>query len=248
MTEWFEDEAHWRDSAHVAFNSAKLAAGAADVERVVELARFQGGAVLDLCCGPGRLTVPLAAKGYEVTGVDLTECLLAQGQARAAEAGVSITWTRQDMRHYVQRKSFGLAICLYVSFGYFEDRADDRRVLRNVFESLVPGGAFVLECAGKESLALQFQTHTGFETADGATVFMRRRLCDDWNRTVNEWLVVEGAKVRKFWYALNLYSGQEIKTQLLEAGFASVSLHGNLAGDPYDHEATTLIAVARKAP
>jgi len=246
MAEWFEDEATWRETARISFSPAKIAAGRDEAERLIALADFRGGAVLDLCCGPGRHAIPLAAKGYEVTGVDLTRCLLEQAEARAQAAGVAVTFVQEDMRRFVDPERFSLAICLYVSFGYFEDRADDRLVLSNVFRSLEPGGTFILECAGKESLALRFQAFSGFEV-DGRSVFMRRRLADDFCRTHNETILIDGEAVHTYAYSLNLYSGQEIRQLLSAAGFSAVSLHGNLAGDPYDDRATTLIAVARKA-
>ena len=246
MGEWFEDEEHWRDSFELTFNPVRLAAGEGDVDQIIALTGCQDGAVLDLCCGPGRLTIPLAARGYDVTGVDLTECLLDKARARALEADVRVRWVREDMRRFVEPDRFTLALCLHVSFGYFEDRAEDVVVLRNLLEGLAPGGTLVLECAGKESLALHFASFTGWRNEVGTTVFMRRRIVGDWNRTENELFVVEQELPRWFPYTLNLYSGQEIKQHLLDVGFSDVELYGDLAGNPYDHTATTLLAVARK--
>ena len=52
--------------------------------------------------------------------------------------------------------AFDLALNVFTSFGYFEDQAENRRVLENIFASLKPGGAFVFDHLGKEVLASQF--------------------------------------------------------------------------------------------
>jgi SAM-dependent methyltransferase len=245
MTEWFEDESIWRDSFEYSFDSEILKAGEQEAEKILKLADFQGGAILDLACGPGRHSIPLAAKGYQVTGVDLTKCLLEKAAAAAQKAGVQVEWVQEDMRRYVRPDAFSLAICMYNSFGYFEDREDDFVTVTKVYENLKPGGAFVLECAGKEPLAGRFQSYTGFKKPDGQQVFMTREILADWTRTKNETLVIRGDRVQRFPYLLNLYSGQELKELFKRAGF-DVSVYGSLDGAPYDNEAWNLFAVGRK--
>src|SRR5690348_10402625 len=49
-----------------------------DAQRYEELARTTGGPVLELCCGTGRIAIPIAKMGYEVTGVDISAGILEQ--------------------------------------------------------------------------------------------------------------------------------------------------------------------------
>ena len=245
MAEWFEDESIWRDSFEYSFDSATLKAGEQEAEKILKLADFQEGAILDLACGPGRHSIPLAAKGYQVTGVDLTKCLIEKAKAAAQKAGVQVEWIQEDMRSYVRPNAFSLAICMYNSWGYFEDREDDFVTANKVYESLKPGGVFVLECAGKEPLAGRCQSYTGFTKPDGVRVFMTREILGDWTRTKNETLVIRGDRVQRFPYVLNLYSGQELKDLFKRAGF-EVSVYGSLDGVPYDDKAKNLFAVGRK--
>jgi ubiquinone/menaquinone biosynthesis C-methylase UbiE len=245
MAQWFEDESIWRDSYDISFNSAVLNAADQEVEKILRLADFKGGDILDLACGPGRHAIPLSAKGHKVTGVDLTKWLLEKAETAAEKAGVQVEWIQEDMRRYVRPNTYSLAICMYNSLGYFQDREDDFVTVANVFESLKAGGAFVLECAGKEPLARTFQSFTGHQTPEGVQVFMTRKLLDDWSRTENTSVVVRGDRVQRFRYVLNLYSGRELKELLGRAGFKT-SVYGNLDGAPYDQNASNLFAVARK--
>ena len=72
---------------------------AREVEGIVDLLSLPPGSqILDLCCGHGRIAIPLALAGYRMTGLDLSELFLERAQADAAAAGVSIDWLHGDMR------------------------------------------------------------------------------------------------------------------------------------------------------
>jgi hypothetical protein len=70
---------------------------------------------------------------------------------------------------------------------------------------------------------------------------------DDWCRVSVEWLLIQNDTVRRLGFRHWLYSGRELKEMLRAAGFAEVTLFGNLDGIAYGPEAERLIAVARKA-
>ena len=54
--------------------------------------------ILELCCGTGRLTLPIAKDGYNICGVDYTSSMLEQAKAKASEAGVEINFIKADIR------------------------------------------------------------------------------------------------------------------------------------------------------
>ena len=202
--------------------------------------------ILDLCCGPGRFAVPLARRGFRVTGVDRTTFFLDKAKERAAAENVAVEWVQEDMRTFVQPSAFDLAISMFTSFGYFDDKAEDLTVLRNVHESLRPGGALVMDVVGKERLARTFQPATSSKHADGSVVIDRREVLDDWTRVRMEWTIIKGNAVRVFTIHHTVYSGQELKDRLTAVGFGDVRLYGSIDGAPYGREADRLIAVARK--
>lgn len=101
--------------------------------------------------------------------------------------------------------------------------------------------------AGKEWLARHFQPTRATDLADGGVLIDRCRVVDDWTRVENEWILIRDGRARTFHLRLSVYSGQELKDRLLQAGFARVDLFGNLDGAPYDREASRLVVVARVA-
>lgn len=65
---------------------------------LLPLARWMGGPILDLACGTGRTTLPLAQAGFEVIGVDMSEPMLARAREKAHELGLAVDFQLQDCR------------------------------------------------------------------------------------------------------------------------------------------------------
>src|SRR5262245_31386656 len=244
--EWFDDDSFWIDQYPSMFSDQRFTEAADQVERLVQLVHPQGLEVLDLGCGPGRLAIPLARKGFRVTGVDRTAFLLEKARMRAEAAQVTIDWVQQDMRDFVRPAAFDLTISMFTSFGYFADRRDDLTVLRNILRSLKPDGACVIDVLGKERAARMLQPATAETLPDGAILVKRCQVLDDWTRARTELIVIREGMTRTFTFDVTLYSGQELRDRLESVGFSDVKLYGNLRGDEYGFDAERLIAVARK--
>ena len=148
--EWFDDDTFWRDLYPYMFSDKRFADAAAQAGKVIKLAKPNGKSILDLCCGPGRWAIPLAQKGFFVTGVDRTRFLLRVARTRAKAAKVKIDWVRADMRDFRQLGSFDLVLSMLTSFGYFDHKDENRMVLRNMFANLKAGGVCLIDLAGKE--------------------------------------------------------------------------------------------------
>jgi SAM-dependent methyltransferase len=244
--EWFDDDAFWRELYPFLFTRERLAAGDEHAEQALHLARPRGRVALDLACGPGRCSIALARRGFTVTGVDRTRLLLDRARARARRAGVSVEWVQADMRDFVREQAFDLALSMFTSFGYFDDKEDDLVVLHKVLASLKPGGVLLMELVGKESLAGIFQPTTMTTIPDGSRLVQSHEIFDDWTRIRNEWVLVRKGRTRTFRFHHTVYSGQELKDRLLAAGFEGIRLYGNLEGHPYGRESDRLVAVARR--
>jgi SAM-dependent methyltransferase len=244
--EWFDDDSFWSDLYPFLFTKERLAAGDEHVEKALGLARPRGRKALDLACGPGRCSIALARRGFTVTGVDRTKLLLDRARRRARRAGVPVEWVRADMRDFVREEAFDLALSMFTSFGYFDEKEEDLQVLRNVLSSLRPGGVFFMELVGKESLAGVFQPTTMDTLPDGSRLVQGHEIVDDWTRIRNEWVLIRKGRTKTFRFHHTIYSGQELKDRLLAAGFERVRLYGSLEGHPYGRGSDRLVAVARR--
>ena len=244
--EWFDEDAFWRETFPFIFAEKRLALADEMVDKALRLTRLEGKAALDLCCGPGRFSIALAQRGLSVTGVDRTKYLLDKARERARGARVKVEWIQKDMRDFVRREAYDFVLSMFSSFGYFDVRGEDAIVLGNMFESLRPGGALLIDLFGKETLAKSFQSALTETLPDGTMLVQQPKITDDWTRIVSEWTVIRKGRARKYTLRLNLYSGHELRQAMERAGFADVKLYGNLEGDAYGINATRLIAVGRK--
>lgn len=246
MTEWFENETFWEELFPFLFPDTRWAAAEEEVEKLLRLVSFRGSTVLDLACGPGRHSMVLAKKGYRVTGVDRSRYLLLRARTRGQEAGVDVEWVKEDMRDFVRPDAFNLVLNMFSSFGYFQEKEDNFRVLQNVWRSLRAGGICVLDMMGKERVARQIQPTISHEVSDGSLLIERPKIIDDWTRVQNEWILIKGDRARHFLFRHGIYSGQELRELLHEAGFSEVKLYGDLDGNEYGFEASRLVAACRK--
>jgi len=182
-----------------------------------------------------------------VTGVDRTVFFLERARARATEAQVAVEFVLEDMRRFSRPAGFDLIVNIFTSFGYFDDKADDLRVLELVRENLRPRGVFLLEMVSKERVARSFQATTSTELPNGDVLFERHEIVDDWTRIRNRWTLIRAGHTRTFEFTHRIYSGQEMKDLLASAGLVDGRIYGDLDGHPYGFDAQRLIAVARKS-
>ena len=247
VKEWFDNEALWRETYLHVFPESRMAIAPETVDKVLKLTGVQGKSALDLCCGTGRCSLALANLGFSVTGVDRTKFFLDKARAKARAAHLKIEWIRKDMRDFVRPDSFDLALSMFTSFGYFDNRGEDAMVIANVFKSLRRGSAFVMDVMGKEITAKVFRDSSIETLPDGATLVEKRRVIDDWTRIANEWTIIRKGRVMRFEFNLNVYSGQELRELFERAGFVDVKLYGNMDGAPYGYTANRLIVVGWKS-
>jgi ubiquinone/menaquinone biosynthesis C-methylase UbiE len=121
---------------------------AGDVEFYATLAKDSGGRVLELACGTGRVTLALAERGLDVTGVDISEGMLAMARRKAAESSAAVrnrlTLVHQDMTRLDLPGRFGFAFVPFRSFQHLLTIDLQRQSLTAIERHLEPGGRLAL--------------------------------------------------------------------------------------------------------
>ncbi len=152
-TEWWKDFFSglaldlWRQ----AVTEEQTSAEAAFIERAIELP--PKSKVLDVPSGNGRLSLALAARGYQLTGVDLAVPFLEEARSHAAERGLIIVFEERDMRDLPWQAFFDGAFCFGNSFGYLDDRGNVD-FLKAVSGTLKPQARFILDASSCAELQL----------------------------------------------------------------------------------------------
>ncbi len=244
--EWFDDADFWTLLYPYMFSEKRFSDAAEKVDRIIDLVKPAGFDLLDLCCGPGRFAVPFAQQEYSVTGVDKTDLFLDKARERAEKAHVTVEWVKSDMRDFVRPESFDVVLNMFTSFGYFSDRADDLKVMKNIYKSLRPHGTCLFDLAGKEVLAMRFEESIAETMPDGTIVIQKNEITGDWEYSCNQWILIQNGKAKTKTFCVRLYSAQELKQLMRKAGFSTIRIYGSLAGTPYGINAKRLIACATK--
>lgn len=102
----------------------------------------QNSRILDLACGKGRHSVYLNGKGFEVTGIDLSEESIEY--CRQFENS-RLSFFVHDMRHLFRVNDFDFVFNLFTSFGYFEKETENVAAIKNACLSLKKGGVLVID-------------------------------------------------------------------------------------------------------
>ena len=218
-----------------------------EVEEILGLLAVPpGSAVEDLGCGRGRHSIPLARRGYVVTGVDLSDKMLGIARARALREGVSVEWLREDMRVFRRPGAFDLCLSLFTSFGFFNDR-ENQRVLDNVGVNLKEGGILLLDLrnAGKGLSRLGDWDQT-IEVPSG-TLWMSVRFNRRTMRATAEHVLTrqDGIRISSA-FDVRVYSMDELGMMLGKAGMRVKNFFGSLSGDPFTDESGRMVIVSSK--
>ena len=133
-----------------------------------------GSRILDVPCGQGRHAHLLAEAGYEVDGLDYSEHLLTIARKRGT--GRNLRYTRGDMRRLPPRwnQRFDAVVNLFTSFGFFDNPADDARVITEFARVLRPGGILLWHGGSRDGVMARFLARDWWNTTDGTMIAHER--------------------------------------------------------------------------
>lgn len=241
MAEWYEKS--FGSDYLLVYKHRDLQGAYNEVRSMMEWLELpEGSEVLDLCCGMGRHSLVLTDFGFKVTGVDLSEALLAE--ARRKDAAGEVRWVRGDMREVPLADTFDAVVNLFTSFGYFEDDAENVRVLHEIKRLLKPGGSFIIDYLNPPYVKAHLVPES--ERTDGSVLIREQRRIE--NGFVKKQIVLsEGGAERTYEERVKLYDRERFEALLKEAGLAADRLYGGYDASPYEPEASPrMIFVGRK--
>jgi 2-polyprenyl-3-methyl-5-hydroxy-6-metoxy-1,4-benzoquinol methylase len=212
------------------------------IEKSVPLRK--GQMILDLACGFGRHSVPLARMGYSVTGYDQSEDYIAAAREEAGKAGVDITFQRMDMRSLDEHEAFDVVLSMSTALAFYSDEVN-LDILRRVFQALKPGGRFLFDQANIFRIARIFgegkldgtnrlsdgRTHTMRSTFDAETCVASRRS------------ILDGEESG---WDLRYYTLPEFRTLAAGLGFRSLRAFGDYGDVPYCADSERMIVLLGK--
>jgi SAM-dependent methyltransferase len=240
--EWF---AEWFDTPyyHILYKHRDHLEAEKFITRLCSFLKLDPNSnLLDLACGKGRHALMLNKLGYQVLGADLSPQSIAEASRFSNDR---LQFTVHDMRDPIENKKFNCIFNLFTSFGYFNSKTDNLKVLESIHSMLLPNGLLVIDfmnaekvirtLVGKENKTIDGVSFDIERHADGQHIFKDIRFTDQ-GHSFHYTERVQSLKLLDF------------KELLEEAGFNILHTFGDFelnAFDAFNSDRLIIIAARR---
>jgi len=230
---WFED---WFDSPlyeklYANRDEKEARQLIALLEKTLNLGNCSG--ILDLGCGRGRHAINLARRGYQVTGIDLSEAAIKTARAKAKREDLkNIRFLVRDMRRPLP-ETFDAIVNLFTTFGYFERDSENTEVLDSIVQMLEPGGIFVLDYMNSERVKKSYKPNDRGRFRD--IEYTVTRYIE--NRAIIKDIEFSGGPidgVRTYSEHVKLYDLEWFKREFAKRNLEIDHLYGDYLGSAFD--------------
>ena len=200
-----------------------------------------GSTLLDIGCGRGRHAAAFAARGLQVTGIDLSPESIAEARSTCPAARFDV----HDMREPFARGTFDAVVCLFTSIGYTPDRADDLRTLASAAVALRPGGKLVVDVLNGAIVRRELVEEER-QTEGGVRFTLQRRLEGD--TIIKDIHVDDQGCSHRFTERVHAWTAAELRALVVEAGLRIDALTGGPGNSPFDEATSERIVVWATKP
>jgi ubiquinone/menaquinone biosynthesis C-methylase UbiE len=231
--------------------------GKRDVPFWRRVALAADGPCLELGCGTGRVTFPLAREGVKIVGIDRSGEMLQRAvmRKRRLRKKQSIELVRGDIRHLpFPAKTFPLVIAPYGILQSLLREKDLAATLDAVHDVLAPGGMFGLELVADLPAWREYSNRVTLrgKRRNGARITLTESVRQDRKKKLTLFDQVyeerHGRKVttKRFTLTFRTLTVHQMAARLQKAGFEAITLLGDYQGSPWDLRAEAWILLAQK--
>ena len=205
----------------------------------------KGKSFLDCPIGIGRIAIPLAKKGIQITGVDITPSYIGELQERISKIKIPMKLFLQDMRKIDFENEFDAVGNLWTSFGYFEKESDNMLVLKKLYKALKPGGKFVIQVINRDWIMKNFVSNNWSEV-DDVKMLERREFNYENSSSVTEYFFIKDGEEKSLTSYIRMYSYHELKQMLEKVGLKNVVGYSSVLEEPISRDNREMFIFADK--
>jgi len=241
MTQWIED---WFGSGYYSMlyrhrndDEAKLF-----LNNITGFLKIPSGSrILDCGCGKGRHSFYLNEKGFEVTGLDISESNIIESKKRENK---NLTFFTHDMRNLFRINYYDAALSLFTSFGYFDNDSENNKVIKSTAAALKKHGWFVLDFMNAEKEIQELIPEQKTEI-DDVTFKIKRSVRQ--NSIVKEILITDKGKSYSFRENVKAYNRCDLETFFTNNNLEVGSVFGDYELNPFEKNTSErLIIIGKK--
>jgi cyclopropane fatty-acyl-phospholipid synthase-like methyltransferase len=201
--------------------------------------------VLDVPCGNGRLSIELARRGFQLTGVDFAGEFIDEAKLKSSAGGVVVDFHERDMRDLTWIGEFDGAFCFGNSFGYLNDD-ENADFLQTLSQTLKPGARFILDApAIAECLLPNLQPQRSITVA-GISVSIENRYDENESRIFTDFTFMRNGETDKRQSSQRIYTYQELSELLSLAELQTEVEFSSLAEQPFELGSRRLLLICKK--
>ena len=207
--------------------------------------------ILELCCGTGRLTIPIAKDGYNICGVDYTSSMLEQAKVKASAVGLEINFIEADIRALNLQEKFDLIFIPFNSIHHLYKNEDLFKTLESIKNHLKEGGLFLLDCFSP-NMQYIVEGEKGqkviaeYTTNDGRKVLIKQIMHYEKATQINriEWHYFTNGKFHSIQNMdIRLFFPQELDSYLEWVGFNVIHKFGSFEEEEFNNNSEKQIYV-----
>ncbi|MFA9558273.1 class I SAM-dependent methyltransferase [Evansella sp. AB-rgal1] len=230
-----------------------------DISFLLEMAKKQGGVIIDVACGTGRATIPLAKEGFQLIGVDIHSEMINEAKRKAAKLDLQIEWLKQDCTILNLPCKSNFIYTVGNSFQHFLTNEAQDRLLTSVNKHLEIDGVFVFnirfpspEELLQPSTEEYWKTYVDPETHN--TVVVSTISSYDSLRQIQHYTTIRKYKNNQGVLvdekitniSLRYVFPQEMERMLFSNGFEIEHIYKDWAGNPITNDSYEMIYVCKK--
>ena len=224
------------------FYDHECAARTHDIPFFLDQSVRAAGPVLEIACGTGRITLPIARAGVDITGLDFMPSMLARARQKAEEEQLPVEWLEQDCRDIRTAKRFALAFSATNAMQHLHDLESVVAFLTSARNVLQPGGTLILDVFNPNVAKLSRLPdapyhHKSVVDHDGTTLDVRATTSYDAAAQVLRFTLDylrDSVRVRTKKVSMRCFFPEELLALCRLAGLDVAQRYGN-----YDHSAFT---------
>jgi len=242
--------------SYAPFYDSSHGAPADDIPFFTELAREANGPVCELACGTGRVLLPLARAGIEVTGLDVSQAMLDVLQTKLdkepPEVQARVALKCADMRDYRFSQKFKLVFCAFNSYLHLMTTDDQLTCLASVREYLADDGLLCISVFAPFHDLLARKTETDEQLCADNTIARYFTTRNQAEQTMELAIAIEatdaGGLVHRHTskFTMSWIHNREMHLLLRLAGFEVVAVYGGYDKRPYDYVSGRQIFIEKK--
>jgi SAM-dependent methyltransferase len=210
--------------------------------------------ILELCCGTGRLTIPLAKAGLHITGVDNSKPMLEYAAFKAKNENLNISFIEADIRTFDSPTEYDLIFIPFNSIHHLYDNKDFFDTLNVVKKHLKDDGIFIFDCYNPNiqyiAEAEKNQTSIAqYSTTDGRNVKIEQTMKYESVSQVNriEWHYFIDDRFHSVQNLdMRMYFPKELDTYLQWCGFEIIHKYGDFDEKEFENTSDKQIIICKK--